>query len=945
MNIRKRSLGVALLSVLCAVCMLFGVSYADKGANVETVNAETVMTVEDLYDVTSRANDAKVAYDGISNWITFCGYESAVAENYEFTSRIVLTFESNKEFVFGIMANGNNGGQGSYDGYWFVMNEVADVSDTSGRTMKLFTKKQFFNNQDLTKTNENGALDALWGQMLAKDGFNFAMGVQSKTDQGGAPYTYVYVKVNGSVVFEYDNYNSDNVTYGKYIYADSSMRAALYANKDLEKSEATVEDVYDVTDGEVVYAGMQYNGGFPIGTSSVNKNFEFNANVVYAPMQDNWVDMPIGILGDKTDTAGNGYWLRLNREGKGSNTLELYSGMADPTRNIVKTVVAPQAVYAKNGFDLRFGAVEMLRNGVKVCNYVYAYINGELIFEYNDYQERTLGNYVSADAYGRVNFYATKDLVRSEATVEDVYDVTDGEVVYAGMQYNGGFPIGTSSVNKNFEFNANVVYAPMNDNWADMPIGILGNAQDTAGNGYWLRLNRAGKGSNTLELYFGTANNVGNIVAMAVAPQAVYTKNGFNLRFGAVEMLRNGVKVCNYVYAYINGVLVLDGNDYEERTLGSYVSADAYGRVNFYATKDLVKSEATVEDVYDVTDGEVVYAGMQYNGGFPIGTSSVNKNFEFNANVVYAPMNDNWADMPIGILGDKTDTAGNGYWLRLNRAGKGSNTLELYFGTANNADNIVATAVAPQAVYAESGFDLRFGAVEMLRGGEKVCNYVYAYINGVLVLDGNDYEERTLGNYVAADAYGRANFYIPNTDAVGMKMLGASIKISNTGIRFMSEIDTATYDALVEKYGEENVTLGTVVLPTVLLQGGELTLETAQIQNSVNEIWYAESDDGKVWTCVVKNIPEGAYDIEISARSYLQVRIGENTYTFYGETVARSIEDVAQAALDDYVLSTDENYDETLYRHEYVVDGVTYYHRFSETERIQLQKFTEVVEQ
>ena len=87
----------------------------------------------------------------------------------------MLTFESNKEFVFGIMANGNNGGQGSYDGYWFVMNEVADVSDTSGRTMKLFTKKQFFNNQDLTKTNENGALDALWGQMLAKDGFNFAM--------------------------------------------------------------------------------------------------------------------------------------------------------------------------------------------------------------------------------------------------------------------------------------------------------------------------------------------------------------------------------------------------------------------------------------------------------------------------------------------------------------------------------------------------------------------------------------------------------------------------------------------------------------------------------------------------------------------------------------------------------------------------------------------------
>jgi hypothetical protein len=284
-------------------------------------------------------------------------------------------------------------------------------------------------------------------------------------------------------------------------------------------------------------------------------------------------------------------------------------------------------MFDSNGFDLRFGAVEVMRDNVKVYTYVYAYINDALIFEYNDYTAKTLGNYVAADAYGRVNFYANKNLVKSEATVEDVYDITDGSVVYAGLEYKGGFPIGTSSVNKNFEFSAKVFYSPLNDNWADMPIGILGNAQDTAGDGYWLRLNRLGKDSKSLELYNGTANNASNIVASTTAPDAMFDSNGFDLRFGAVEVMRSEVKVYTYVYAYINDTLIFEYDDYKTKTLGSYVAADAYGRVNFYANKNLVKSEATVEDVYDITNGSVVFDGLNYKSAFPMGTSSVNKNF------------------------------------------------------------------------------------------------------------------------------------------------------------------------------------------------------------------------------------------------------------------------------------------------------------------------------
>ena len=244
MSISKKRLGIGMLSLLCAVCLLFGWMLTDKDVKTTTANAEGTMTVEDIYDVTSRADNPMAFFDGISNWATFSGYQSAVTENYEFTAHMVLSFEFNKEFVFGIMANGENGGQGSYDGYWFVMNEVSDTSNTADRTMKLFTKKQYFNNQSVTLTNVNGELDTLWAQMLNQDGFDFAMGVQSKTDESSNPYTYVYVKINGSIVIEYDNYNTDNVVYGNYIYADSYARATIYANKNLVTSEATVENIF-----------------------------------------------------------------------------------------------------------------------------------------------------------------------------------------------------------------------------------------------------------------------------------------------------------------------------------------------------------------------------------------------------------------------------------------------------------------------------------------------------------------------------------------------------------------------------------------------------------------------------------------------------------------------------------------------------------------------------
>lgn len=584
--------------------------------------------------------------------------------------------------------------------------------------------------------------------------------------------------------------------------------------------------------------------------------------------------------------------------------------------------------------------------------------------------------FVSLFTLGMVSLNDAEDVTAETAgtatmTVEDLYDVTDGQKVsFLGQSGAGNFQGYQSSVDKNYEFSAHMSLTFEKNK--EFVAGIMANKTGGWDNndGYWFVLNEnADTTLRTIKLLTERKTYVGGKVWGPVMLSntngelnAVWSKlldsDGFDFSFGVQEKVDDENVAYTYVYVKIDGEILVDYDNYynyrnTDVTYGKYIFADAANRVNIYANKTEV--EMTYEDIYDVS-GAPIFDGIngKQNGlGSEtniLGKSSVNINYEFNAHVYY---DNTRPDFPIAILSNgkhyngsmSYNTACDGYWFHHKKDATLGNIVVLSLGRPNNAANIVRTATAPTEMYSADGYDFTFGVKEIKRGNTVISHYIYVKINGETFFDyfNLKFADRDLGNYLLSDTLYRATFTVPSANDIGVDMLGASIKISNTGIRFATEIDTATYNGLIEKYGVDNVTLGTIVLPTVLLQGKELTLQTAQIQNSINEVWFAENEDTKEWTCVVKNVPEGAYNIKISARSYLQITTNGKTYTFYAQTIERSIADVAQAALKDYVLTTDVKYDAEIYKHEYVVGGTTYYHRYSETDRTNLQKYVEGV--
>ena len=738
-NIGKKRVGIVLLSVLCAVCILFGWALSNKSL---TVKAEPSVTVEDLYDVTQRDGTPKAFFDGISNPATFSGFQSSVAENYEFTARMALSFEYNKEFVFGLMANGI-GGHGSYDGYWFVMNEVSNLSDTSGRTLKLFTKKQFFDNQVLTKTNENGALNSLWEQMLSKDGFDFAMGVQSKIDQANTSYTYVYVKVNGSVVFEYDNYNADNVSYGKYIYADSYNRATIYANKDLVKSNVTVEDIADVTNGATSFDGISklQDGFAPMGTSSVNKNFEFTSTVLFKPANETKNLLPIGILCGGTNTASDGYWFSIN---KTDNTVNLYSGCEGNPHNLVKTKTAPDVVYSPSGFTLSFGVVEVSRGEIKAWNYVYVKINGELLFEYADikYQNRTaLGVNVLADTHSRASFFVVlneENAVAGNVTYVDLYDVWGELERGSGAPYH--VKLGETGVNKNLVFTTKVF---LSAGHLEAPIGILVNAEDTCGSaGYWFVVNET-DGVHLVRGIYGSGNRADIMIVQSLPKMdELYSSNGFVLEFGAVTYTYEGQFVYTLVTAKVNGETVFEYKDYVEMECGDRIVVDSYLRCSLRTAKEgLTFASAQVADWYDLS-GEITtlynHTTDNASGGleYTMGNLPRNKNVAFKANVTFGDVDYDaehsrniWFLKATDVMFDH----GTGYYFEWN-----SSVIRLgaYVPNENGypVKRIGVEGTTPQAIAPNNTVLLELGSVAMSLNGTYLADYIYVKIDGEEVL-------------------------------------------------------------------------------------------------------------------------------------------------------------------------------------------------------------------
>lgn len=134
----------------------------------------------------------------------------------------------------------------------------------------------------------------------------------------------------------------------------------------------------------------------------------------------------------------------------------------------------------------------------------------------------------------------------------------------------------------------------------------------------------------------------------------------------------------------------------------------------------------------------------------------------------------------------------------------------------------------------------------------------------------------------------------------GVTMDGASIRVTDPmGLRFKSTITIPEALKSAIEGGTATVSYGMLMLPTEMLGGGELTLDTADVLNIAAEKFYAQDADHVEFTGVLVSIPETAYAQQITARSYATVTVGEETVTVYCDaTLERSVSDVAQAALE-----------------------------------------------
>ena len=145
---------------------------------------------------------------------------------------------------------------------------------------------------------------------------------------------------------------------------------------------------------------------------------------------------------------------------------------------------------------------------------------------------------------------------------------------------------------------------------------------------------------------------------------------------------------------------------------------------------------------------------------------------------------------------------------------------------------------------------------------------------------------------------------------------GASTRLNEPyGLRFKTEISASEYAGLVEAYGEDNISFGTLIAPLDLLDEGiySLTLENAQVKdNQIADLpmqYWSKTEESvsvKYFNAAITNIKETNLSRKYTARSYLTVNTVNGEETVYADTdryneemYHRSILDVADSAMKD----------------------------------------------
>lgn len=160
---------------------------------------------------------------------------------------------------------------------------------------------------------------------------------------------------------------------------------------------------------------------------------------------------------------------------------------------------------------------------------------------------------------------------------------------------------------------------------------------------------------------------------------------------------------------------------------------------------------------------------------------------------------------------------------------------------------------------------------------------------------------------------------------------GASVRLgSPTGLRFENSVNASHYGYLAKTFGEENVILGTLIIPADLTESTEITVNTDKVLNGIRTTW--KTGEAGTFCAVLSEIPQEYYGRNILSRAYIAVSDENGVSYYYGAPIIRSIGSVAKAILDDYDKTTSASADSPAtrtneYGYDYLVTydgGLTY---------------------
>lgn len=668
--------------------------------------------------------------------------------------------------------------------------------------------------------------------------------------------------------------------------------------EDLSEGETAVavEDLYDVTGGTVLQTG----DASPLGALSGVRDVAFTADIRYTGANGN--PFILGVFCNGANAWENGYYFDVRQN---NSTVRLRGGgsyfqtASDWDTISLEEATGEQQIVLSKLLNHTWVNLEFGRKTDGERTLVYVNLDGVAILEAEDTTpDEQVGTNVVTEMASRAVMQTSKAEASGQATVSDLYDLT-GEFSHNGTTETEMANPLPSAENTAFKTKLRVTNLS-----AGNPV-ILG-INISGSNGYFFTA--SGNESSSLGKHIGisgyssfsdqqdkiTADNLDP--AQSAAFDKVMSGGWFELEIGRLTASA-GETACYIIYAKIDGVEVLRFVDTDSVT-ATAVRPEMYGRGEMRTAYEPEYTETqSAACLYETVGALTLSQDSTFADAMTVSESAA---FITEARITNLT---NSNGLQIGIFTENNSTS-TGYWFiaqptqnRIALAGWGRDSLKDSFTAFDTGDG----EAAYDAVMSGDWFTLEIGRVPATLQ-EETGFAVYAKINGVTVLQFFDTTAtENLGTGFNAEMTSRAQLrttYRESEIAEGFAALGGSVRVSlPTGLRFQFEFD----ESVIASLAELGVTAeyGAVLLPSEMLGGNELTLETAEVLDIPAENPGTGENGGVLISAVLTGIPETEYATAVTARAYIKLTAGEHVTIIYSETLERSVQQVAQAALAD----------------------------------------------